>query len=147
MTITSTAFESNTLMSSKYTCDGANINPPLSFHDIPKTAKSLLLLVDDPDAPHGTWRHWSVYNMPPTTNGIPEGSKPESGAEGITDFGTVGYGGPCPPSGSHRYFFKLYALDIMLDLPEKPTFNEIENAIQNHVVVKAELVGIYSRSQ
>ncbi len=145
MIITSTAFEHSASIPSQFTCDGLNHNPPLSFYNIPSKAKSLVLLMDDPDAPRGTWRHWSVYNMTPDIQGIQEHSKPSSGIEGITDFGTAGYGGPCPPSGVHHYRFKLYALDLMLELPEKATFNEIENAMQNHIISKAELVGTYTR--
>lgn len=147
MKIISSAFEHNTMMPSMYTCDGVNINPPLTFEDIPKEAESLVLLVDDPDAPGGTFHHWSIYNMDPTTTHIEENAKLTSGVEGITSYGTTGYKGPCPPSGTHRYFFKLYALDTKLDLPDKATYNEIQNAMQNHILASSELIGLYSRSK
>jgi Raf kinase inhibitor-like YbhB/YbcL family protein len=146
MTITSSAFANNATIPSKYTCDGDNVNPPLTFSGVPKEAKSLVLLVEDPDAPGGTYHHWSVYNIPPTTSGIAENSKP-AGSEGITDFGTAQYGGPCPPNGSHHYHFKLYALDTMLELSSKATFNEIQNAMTNHAISSSELIGLYSRSK
>lgn len=147
MTITSSAFAHNSPMPSKYTCDGENINPPLTFSEIPANAQSLVLLVDDPDAPGGTFHHWSIYNMDPKTTQIDENSKPVMGIEGMTSFGKAGYGGPCPPSGTHRYFFKLYALDTKLNLPEQATFNEIEDAMQNHILAQAELIGLYNRSR
>ena len=145
MTITSTAFKNNDRIPSKYTCDGQGINPPLSFSDIPKEAQSLVLLVEDPDAPGGTYHHWSIYNMPVSTAEISENAKDLPGQQGITDFGTAKYGGPCPPSGSHHYHFKLYALDTMLEVSDKATFNELEVAMQNHILATAELIGLYSR--
>ena len=108
-------------------------------------AVSLALIVDDPDAPAGDWVHWTVWNISPETVEITEGSPP-SGVEGTTDFGKTGWGGPCPPSGTHRYFFKLYALDQELDLDSSATKSEIETAITGHVLDKAELVGLYERA-
>lgn len=145
MTISSSAFRNNDRMPSKYTCDGQNINPPLEFIGVPKDAKSLVLLVEDPDAPGGTYHHWSVYNMAPSTTGIEENSEPTTGTEGMTDFGKAGYGGPCPPSGVHHYHFTLYALDTQLELPDKATFNEIKTSMENHILSQTELVGVYSR--
>jgi len=145
MTITSSAFEHNHPMPSKYTCDGSNINPSLSFTQVPKEAESLVLLVDDPDAVSGIWHHWIVYNMESTVSEIPENASTVPGSEGITSFGKSGYGGPCPPSGKHRYFFKLLALDIKLELPEGATYNEFQSAIENHIIDQAELIGLYSR--
>ncbi|MEK7534300.1 MAG: YbhB/YbcL family Raf kinase inhibitor-like protein [Patescibacteria group bacterium] len=145
MRITSSAFEHNTKIPAKYTCDGDNINPPLEFVDVPKNAKSLVLIVDDPDAPSKIWVHWVVYNINPQTSEAKENSVPEGGIEGVTDFGKPGYGGPCPPSGTHRYFFKLYALDSVLDLPQNVTKQMVEEKIEGHIVDQAELIGLYSR--
>lgn len=144
--IESTAFNNNEDIPAKYTCDGDNINPELVFSEIPSDAVSLVLIVDDPDAPGGTWVHWTVWNIDPGTTGIPENSVPGGSVEGNTDFGVPGYGGPCPPSGTHRYFFKLYALDTILDLATTATASDIENAMQGHVLGSAELIGLYSRS-
>ncbi len=144
MKITSPAFENSTKIPAKYTCDGGNVNPPLSFSDIPQNAKSLVLIVDDPDAPSGTWVHWVVFNIDPKAGEVLENSIPKNGIEGPTSFGKKGFGGPCPPSGVHRYFFKLYALDIVLNLanPDKKT---LEKFMQVHVLAAAELTGLYSR--
>lgn len=147
MKIVSSAFEYNQNIPNKYTCDGENINPPLQFLDIPENAKSLVLIVDDPDAPMGTWVHWVIFNIDPKTSKIEENSKPETGIEGVTDFSRTGWGGPCPPAGSHRYFFKLYALDKMLNLTSSVGKREVEEAINNHTLQESELVGLYSRSK
>jgi len=147
MTISSSAFRHNEIIPARYTCDGSDINPPLSFSDIPKDTKSLLLLVDDPDAPSGTWHHWSVYNMAPEIGGIDENSKPASGIEGLTSFGKMGYGGPCPPKGIHSYVFTLYALDSMLELPSNATFNEIQSVMDIHILETASITGIYSKNR
>lgn len=145
MKIASSAFENNTKIPSIYTCDGEDINPPLSFSDIPVNTKSLVLIADDPDAPGGTWVHWIIFNISPKTKGILEGSFPEDGIEGVTSFGAQGYGGPCPPSGTHRYFFKLYALDAVLNLTD-PDKALLEKEMQGHILEKAELIGLYSRN-
>lgn len=145
MKIISSAFENNAKIPSKYTCDGENVNPPLSFTDIPASAKSLVLIVDDPDAPGGIWVHWVLFNIDPKIQEVLENSLSESGIEGVTSFGKAGYGGPCPPSGAHRYFFKLCALDKILNL-ENPNKEEVEKAMQGHILDKAELIGLYSRS-
>lgn len=145
MKIISSAFENNAKIPSKYTCDGENVNPSLSFTDIPASAKSLVLIVDDPDAPGGIWVHWVLFNIDPKIQEVLENSLSESGIEGVTSFGKAGYGGPCPPSGTHRYFFKLYALDKILNL-ENPNKEEVEKAMQGHILDKAELIGLYSRS-
>ena len=144
MKITSSAFKHNSKIPSKYTCDGENINPPLEFSDIPKETKSLVLIMDDPDAPSKTWVHWVVYNIDPSTTRIKEDSTPE-GIQGMTDFGEPGYGGPCPPSGPHRYFFKLYALDTILDAPSSLTKQQVLEKARDHVIEEAELVGLYNR--
>jgi hypothetical protein len=144
LTITSSAFENNGKIPAKYTCDGENINPPLHIEGIPDGTRSMVLIVDDPDAPMGIWVHWVVWNIPPT-NTIKENNVP--GIEGLNDFGKHSYGGPCPPSGTHRYFFKVYALDIELDLDTNSRKQDIEKAIQGHVLAQGELVGLYSRGE
>ena len=145
MKITSSVFTHNSKILSKYTCDGENVNPPLQFLDVPKNAKSLVLIVDDPDAPSKTWVHWVVYNIDPKTTKVDENSIPQDSIEGMTDFGKPGYGGPCPPSGVHRYFFKLYALDTILDLPQNATKQMVEQKMQGHIIDQTELIGLYSR--
>lgn len=145
MKLKSPAFENYGDIPSKYTCDGNNVNPPLSISEVPEEAESLVLIVDDPDAPMGTWVHWTVWNIDPQTKEIQENSLPEGAVEGMTDFGTSGYGGPCPPSGKHRYFFKLYALDTKLQLPPETTKEKLERAMEGHILVQTELIGLYSR--
>jgi hypothetical protein len=144
MKLTSSAFENNGTIPSKNTCDGNNINPPLDIAEVPEGAKSLALVVDDPDAPAGIWVHWLVWNIPTSTTSINESTKP-SGVEGTTSFGEPGYGGPCPPSGTHRYFFKLYALDTELSLGSEADKSALESAMKGHILEEAELIGKYSR--
>lgn len=145
MKIYSPAFENNAFIPPKYTCDGLNINPPLKFKDIPAETKTLILIVDDPDAPSKTWIHWILGNINPKTTEIEENSRPKESLEGISSFGRKGYGGPCPPSGTHRYFFKLYALDKIPDLRPDTNIRDIENAMKNQILDKAELIGLYKR--
>ena len=145
MKLTSPDFKHNSMMPSELTCDGDGASPELNIEDVPKNAKSLVLINDDPDAPVGTWDHWIVFNMPPTTKKIEKGQEPE-GLGGKNSWGRTGYGGPCPPSGVHRYFFKLYALDTMLNLNEGAAKKEIESAMQGHIIAKAELMGTYKRA-
>ena len=145
MLIQSSAFAHNQTIPKKYTCDGENINPTIAFSNIPKGAKTLALIVDDPDAPVGLWVHWILFNISSDTKEIKEGSMPKGAVEGTTNFGKPGYGGPCPPGGEHRYFFKLYALDTELDLPSSADKETLEEAMVGHVLDKAELVGLYSR--
>jgi len=145
MKIASTAFKPDEMIPSKYTCDGENVNPQLNISGIPEDAESLVLIVDDPDAPGGTWVHWTVWNIDPGTNEIAENSIPGGAIEGVTDFGVTGYGGPCPPSGTHRYFFKVYALDTTLDLDSSATAKGVEDAMQGHILDSAELIGLYER--
>lgn len=145
MHITSTVFFNQKPIPSVYTCKGKNYNPPLQFTDVPDQAKSLVLIMDDPDAPMGTWVHWTIFNMEPATLGIEEQHKPTSGTEAMTSFGKPGYGGPCPPSGTHHYFFKLYALDTRLELTPQADKQAIESAMQGHVIAQAELVGLFSK--
>lgn len=147
MKITSSSFAHNQNIPPKYTCDGENINPPLQFSDIPADAKSLVLISDDPDAPMGTWVHWILWNIDPKTTEISEKSVPAGAIEGTTSFGETGYGGPCPPSGVHRYFFKLYALDTKLDLPISVKKEDLEKAMQQHILASAEMIGLYTRSK
>ncbi len=144
MKITSSAFENNGNIPSKYTCDGANVNPPLNISEVPEGAKSLALIVDDPDAPSGDWVHWIIWNISVSTQEISEGSIP-NGIVGTTSFGTTGYGGPCPPSGIHRYYFKLYALDEELNLKPDSNKEMLGSAMKEHVLEEAELMGKYSR--
>lgn len=145
MKITSPAFEHNQEVPSKYTCDGENVNPPLQFSDVPSEAKSLVLIVDDPDAPSRVWVHWIVFNIDPKTLEIRENSIPQGAVSGVTDFGKPGWGGPCPPNGTHRYFFKLYALDTQLSLDATADKKSVEHAMENHIITQAELIGLYKR--
>lgn len=147
MKLTSSVFGNNGEIPSKYTCDGINISPPLEISDVPKNAKSLVLIMDDPDAvkPAGkVWDHWVVFNIPTTTKKINEGSNPK-GVIGKNTRGNLTYGGPCPPDARHRYFFKLYALDIILDLKEGSTKNEVEQAMKDHIIEQSTLMGTYER--
>ena len=144
MKLTSPAFENNKEIPSEYTCDGVDTSPELNIGDVPENAKSLVLINDDPDAPVGTWDHWIVFNIPSSTSKINKGQEP-SGTAGKNSWGRTGYGGPCPPSGTHRYFFKLYALDTELDLPEASEKKDIEAAMQDHIIEKTELLGTYKK--
>jgi hypothetical protein len=141
--MTSPVFENKGFIPSKYTCDGANVNPPLSIEATPEGTKSLVLIVDDPDAPMGTWDHWVVWNISPAKK-IEENSVP--GTEGLNSFNKHSYGGPCPPSGTHRYFFKVYALDTKLELKTNSRKKDVENAIKGHTLAKGEIVGLYKRT-
>jgi len=143
--ITSPAFKDNEFIPVKYTCDGEDINPPLLIGNIPPETKSLALINDDPDAPMGTWVHWVVWNISPTTGEIKENSVPEGSRQGINDFGKHDYGGPCPPSGTHRYFFKLYALDRLLDLTSNAKKGDLEKAMKGHILAQAQIIGLYRR--
>ena len=147
MELKSSVFEKNGRIPSKYTCDGENVNPPLIISEVPDNAKSLVLIMDDPDAlkPAGkVWDHWIVFNIPVETKEVLENTELE-GVQGMTSFGKVGYGGPCPPDAEHRYFFKLYALDIKLDLSQGSEKTEVEEAMQGHIIEQTELVGRYER--
>jgi len=142
MRIKSPAFENNKMIPADYTCDGKDVNPALFLEETPSNAKSLALIVDDPDAPGGMWVHWVVFDIPVTTS-IKENSIP--GKQGINDFRRGNYGGPCPPFGTHRYFFKIYALDKELALNEGISKKDLEKAMLGHVLGKAELIGLYKR--
>lgn len=139
--VASPAFAHNGFIPVKYTCDGEDVNPALEIKNIPAEAKSIVLIVDDPDAPAGTWDHWVVWNIP--AGNIEENSTP--GVEGMNSFGKHSYGGPCPPYGTHRYFFKVYTLDIKLDIDKNSGKKQVEKAMEGHVLAKGELVGLYSR--
>lgn len=143
--VSSMAFENNGAIPAKYTCDGENVNPPLSIGSFPEGTKSLVLIVDDPDAPIRTWTHWLVWNIPPI-HLITEATIP--GKEGINDFWLKEYSGPCPPSGTHRYFFKVYALSkSVLNLPMKITGkNEVEDAMKPYIIGYGELIGLYKKT-
>ena len=143
MKITSPAFRDGGIIPAEYTCDGDNISPELNFEEVPENAESLALIMDDPDAPSKTFVHWIVWNIPPTEN--LEKGEPVSYPQGKTGFGKRDYGGPCPPSGTHRYFFKLYALDTTLKLTSGSTKQDLEKVMQNHIIEQAQLVGKYSR--
>jgi len=148
--LTSAAFKEGQPIPRQYTCDGLNVSPPLEWTGVPKTAKTVAIVADDPDAPAGTWVHWVVYdlaaenislveNLPPTEN------LKAGGFQGTNDSRKIGYGGPCPPSGTHRYFFKIYAVDSELPLKAGATKAEVEKAMEGHIVAQGQLMGTYSR--
>ena len=154
--IRSPAFSNNGEIPSKYTCDGKDTSPAVAWSGLPEGTKSIALVVDDPDAPDPaaprmTWVHWVLYNIPPSATGLPEAVKskdlPGGTKEGLNDWKRTGYGGPCPPIGRHRYFHKVYALDAVLPDLGKPTKNDLEKAMEGHILAKAELVGTYQRSR
>lgn len=154
LAISSTAFASGEEIPARYTCDGDDVSPPLSWNGVPDMAKSLVLIVDDPDAPDPaapkiTWVHWVLYNLPPDSRGLVEDvtgeDLPTGTGEGVNDWQRTGYGGPCPPIGSHRYFHKLYALDVTLPDLNNPTKDELEHAMADHIIDQAELIGTYQR--
>jgi Raf kinase inhibitor-like YbhB/YbcL family protein len=145
MRIHSPSFEQNNPIPGRFTCDGENINPKLVISGVPAKAISLALIMDDPDAPFGDWVHWVIWNIPASQTEIAENSIPAGAVQGVTSFGKPGYGGPCPPSGQHRYFFRMYALDDTLDLPDDTTADELERAMEGHILDKAGLLGVYGR--
>jgi hypothetical protein len=154
--ITSTAFEDGGSMAARYTCEGQDISPPLHWNGIPEGTRSLALIVDDPDAPDPeapkmTYVHWVLYNLPADTEGLPEGTTagdlPAGTLQGINDWQRTGYGGPCPPIGRHRYFHKLYALDVVLDDLGEPTKGELLAAMEGHVLAKTQIMGTYQKGQ
>ena len=147
MKLKSTAFAANDAIPAKYTCDGENISPPLSWDEVPAETQSFALIVDDPDAPGGTFTHWVLFNLPAETRQIPEAASDTGGVPGKNDFDTFDYGGPCPPGGTHRYFFKLYALNHELELEPGIEKADVLRAMESHVLDTAELVGHYSRKR
>ena len=142
-----TVFEHNGIIPSVYTCDGEDLAPVLNISDVPEKTKELAIIVDDPDAPVGTWVHWVLYNIPAETTKIDNKNLLPEIKQGMTDFGRIGWGGPCPPNGEHRYFFKLYALDVKLDLSSGVTKKELEKAMQEHIIEKSEIIGLYNRKR
>jgi Raf kinase inhibitor-like YbhB/YbcL family protein len=147
MQLNSSAFGNNQSIPTKYTCDDGDINPPLSISDVPASAKILVLIVNDPDAPSGNWIHWLVWNIDPSTREITEGSVPGGATEGTNSFGKIGYGGPCPPSGTHRYVFSLYALDVVLDLSSDANVRDVEAVMSGHIIDQAALIGLYQKGK
>jgi len=154
MELTSRDFENQKEIAKKHTCDGGDISPALAWSDVPEGTKSFALIVDDPDAPDPasprmTWVHWVLYNIPASAGSLPEGVKekdlPKGTLQGLNDWKKTGYGGPCPPIGRHRYFHKLYALDVVLPDLKRPPKAKLEKAMEGHVLSKAELVGLYQR--
>lgn len=150
ITITSPAFKEGGMIPKKYSCDGEDISPPLRWENIPENTKSIALISDDPDAPVGTWIHWVIYNIPPETSelgeNIPTDNVLNDGTiQGKNDWDRIGYGGPCPPGGTHRYFFKIYALDSVLELKPGATKNELLGAMQGHILAEGQLMGKYKR--
>lgn len=148
--VTSTAFEQGGMIPRQYTCDGRNVSPPLAWTGVPDGSKSLALICDDPDAPMGTWVHWVLFNLPSQSKALAENIPPqkilESGAKhGVNDFRRLGYGGPCPPRGTHRYYFRLYALDKELDLHAGITKAELIKAMAGHILAEGQLMGKYKR--
>jgi Raf kinase inhibitor-like YbhB/YbcL family protein len=153
-TLTSPAFQAGAEIPARYTCEGEGCSPPLQWSGVPPDAKSLVLIVDDPDcpdpqAPRNTWVHWLLYNLPPTTvslaEGVPPQALPAGTLEGVTDFKRTGWGGPCPPIGRHRYFFRLFALDITLPDLHRPSRTRLEQAMKGHLLAGAELMGTYQK--
>jgi Raf kinase inhibitor-like YbhB/YbcL family protein len=154
MELASSAFEHGAAIPRRHTCEGTDVAPPLRWSGVPPQAKSLVLIVDDPDAPdpaapQRTWVHWVVLDIAPDTSALPQGGKPQpAGArEGLNDWHRAGYGGPCPPVGRHRYFFKLYALDRWLPALQRPTKAQVEQAMKGHVLAQAELIGTYQKQR
>lgn len=147
LSISSPDFTENGNLPQKYTCDGLDVNPPLIFENVPHDTRSLTLIVEDPDSPGKTWLHWVVFNIDPTTNFVNANSVPSRGVQSLTDFGKSKYGGPCPQNGIHKYKFKLFALDTVLDLTEDVTLEEIMNSMNEHIIDKAEISALYTRER
>ena len=145
--VTSTAFKDGEIIPKQYTCDGNDISPPLTWSGAPQETKSIALICDDPDAPVGTWVHWVMYDIPASVRELAEGAKslPAGAKQGINDFRKLDYGGPCPPGGTHRYFFKVYALDTMLNIREGASKAELLKAMEGHIVGQGQLIGRYKR--
>ena len=145
LTVSSPIFENNSTIPAEYTCDGVNVNPPLVIEHVPAGTKSLALIVEDPDAPAGIWVHWVVWNIHPETKEIKENAVPKGARQGMNDFRKHNYGGPCPPSGTHRYIFKIYALDTILTISPQATKADLEKAMNGHVIEQAHIIGLYKR--
>lgn len=152
MKIESPAFAQNEEIPSKYTCDGDNVSPPIEWSDVPSGTRTVALICDDPDAPRQDFAHWVMFNIPPEARVLPEDIEgkrqlPDGSRQGTNDFGKLGYGGPCPPSGTHHYRFTLYALDNELSVPPSSTKHDVETAMNGHVLEAAQLTGAYKREQ
>ena len=150
ISVSSSAFQEGGMIPSKYTCDGQDISPPLSWEGTPEATKSIALISDDPDAPMGTWVHWVMWNIPPNVHELTENVSsnpelPDGSRQGITDFGRSGYGGPCPPGGTHRYYFKVYALDTVLELSNRTKKTDLLKAMKGHILAEGQLMGKYKR--
>jgi Raf kinase inhibitor-like YbhB/YbcL family protein len=143
--ITSSAFEDGGMIPAKYTCDGADISPPLRWDAAPEGTQSIALICDDPDAPMGTFVHWVLFNLPADIKELAENFPDDETRQGVTDFGKTGYGGPCPPSGTHRYFFKIYALDTKVDLAGRADKPRLLKAMEGHILGQGQLMGKYKR--
>lgn len=148
--VKSSVFEEGGMIPKQYTCDGADVSPPLTWTSIPEGTKSIALICDDPDAPMGTWVHWVLFNLPAGVNELPENVPSEKtletgGVQGTNDFGNIGYGGPCPPGGTHRYYFKLYALDRELNLHAGAKKKDLLKAMEGHIMAEGQLMGRYKR--
>jgi Raf kinase inhibitor-like YbhB/YbcL family protein len=144
ISITSPSFQASGDIPAKFTCNGTNVSPELQISSVPNEAKSVVLIVDDPDAPRGLFTHWIVWNIDPKTTRVAENSAPTAGVQGINDFGKRNYGGPCPPSGTHSYFFKIFALDTKLELKPGARRAELDAAMRGHILAQGELMGRYS---
>lgn len=147
MRFSSIAFADIGMMQPKYTADGEDIIPPLRISDVPEGAKSLVIIMDDPDAPGGVWDHWVLYSIPPEIKEVEEGKEPAGAVQGKNSWGKTGYRGPAPPSGTHRYIFKLYALDAKLDLKPGARKHEVEAAMKGHILAEASFMGKYARKR
>jgi len=147
MNLSSSVFTNGETIPEKYTCDGEDISPVININGVPKNTKDIVLIFDDPDSPSGTWTHWTIWNIPPETNQIKENSVPDGVTEGMTSFGNIGYGGPCPGSGVHRYFFKIYAMDKVVNLDRGASIEELEKEIEEGVIDKAEIMATYGRKK
>jgi len=148
--VTSAVFEEGEPIPTRYTCSGVDISPPLEWNNLPENTESLAIIVEDPDAPGGLWTHWIIYNLPGDAMSLPEHvmgrEKLDNGAEqGLNDFGRVGYGGPCPPNGTHRYFYKIYALDMKLEMPPLIKRDQLLGALKGHILDEGQLMGVYTR--
>ena len=148
--VSSSAFQPGELIPKKYTCDGEEVSPPIAWSDVPKQTKSIALISDDPDAPRGTWVHWVIFNIPADSKGLPENIQPRSTSpdgsrQGMNDSREIGYGGPCPPSGTHRYYFKVYALNTTPTLESGATKAQLLKAMEGHILGEGEVMGTYKR--
>lgn len=144
VSVATSAFQAGGDIPAKFTCNGANVNPALKINGVPNEAKSIVLIVDDPDAPRGLFTHWILWNIDPKTTDIGENSVPAGGVQGTNDFGKRNYGGPCPPSGTHRYFFKIFALDMKLDLKPGARRADLDAAMKSHILAQGELMARYA---